>query len=109
MKRFNFFSVVLGFTLMTILTSCGDEGVTPPITGGNDPNFKIVANNDNILKDFTRKVEVFGISIYAVGIMLVCFLNKAFPLLIIGFLIFSFGQPFILNLSAKIATYWFLP
>ena len=66
MKRFSFFSAVLGFTLMTILTSCGDEGVTPPITGGNDPNFKIVANNDNILKDFTRKVEVFGISIYAV-------------------------------------------
>ena len=52
---------------------------------------------------------VFGISIYALGIMLVCFVSKAFPLLIIGFLIFSFGQPFILNLSAKIATYWFLP
>lgn len=52
---------------------------------------------------------VIGISIYALGIVLICFVSKAFPMLIIGFIVFSFGQPFILNLSAKIATYWFLP
>ena len=52
---------------------------------------------------------MIGLSIYALGIFLICFVSKAFPFLIIGFIVFSFGQPFILNLSAKIATYWFLP
>lgn len=52
---------------------------------------------------------MIGLSFYAVGMLLVCFINKAFPLLIIGYIIFSFGQPFILNLPAKIATYWFFP
>ena len=50
-----------------------------------------------------------GLSFFAVGIILVCFINKAFPFLIVGYIIFSFGQPFLLNLTAKISTYWFLP
>ena len=33
------------------------------INEGNDPNFKIVANDDGILKCYTRKVAVFGIKI----------------------------------------------
>lgn len=52
---------------------------------------------------------VIGLSFYSIGMFLVCFLNKAFPMLIIGYIIFSFGQPFILNLPAKIATFWFFP
>ena len=52
---------------------------------------------------------MIGLTIYAIGIFFICFVSKAFPFLIIGFIVFSFGQPFILNLSAKIATYWFLP
>lgn len=36
------------------------------INEGNDPNFKIVANEDGILSNFNRKVVVFGVDIYAV-------------------------------------------
>ena len=50
-----------------------------------------------------------GLSIFVAGMLMICLLNKAFPFLIIGYIVFSFGQPFILNLPAKIATYWFLP
>ncbi len=39
---------------------------TTTIDEGSDPNFKIVANTDGILSNFTRKVVVFGIDIYAV-------------------------------------------
>ena len=39
---------------------------TTTINEGEDPNFKIVANEDGILSAFTRKVVVFGIDIYAV-------------------------------------------
>ena len=38
-----------------------------PIEPGNDPNFTIVANDDNVLTNFNRKVDVFDISIYAVS------------------------------------------
>ena len=52
---------------------------------------------------------LIGLSIYVVGMILVCFVNQSFPMLIFGYIIFSAGQPFILNLPAKLATYWFLP
>lgn len=52
---------------------------------------------------------LLGNSIYLVGIAICCLINAAFPFLIIGYLIFSFGQPFIVNVPAKIAAYWFLP
>jgi hypothetical protein len=52
---------------------------------------------------------LIGLSLYATGMFLTCLVNKFFPLLIVGYIIFSFGQPFILNLPAKISTYWFLP
>jgi MFS family permease len=50
-----------------------------------------------------------GLSFYLVGILMACFVNVAFPMLIAGYLFFTIGQPFILNTPAKIATYWFFP
>ncbi|NRB53780.1 MAG: hypothetical protein HRU41_39375 [Saprospiraceae bacterium] len=37
-----------------------------PVEPGDDPHFKITANAEGVLKKFTRKVEVFGIKIFAV-------------------------------------------
>ena len=50
-----------------------------------------------------------GLGLYLVGMFFACFINLTFPLVIVGYLIFTFGQPFILNTPAKIATYWFFP
>ena len=63
MNVFKMFALLL---ILSLAAACGDDGITPPIQAGNDPNFTIVANEDGILTSFTRKVEVFGISIYAV-------------------------------------------
>jgi len=51
-----------------LLLSCWScqKGTETPINAGNDPNFTIVANDEEVLKCFTRKVEVFGIKIFAV-------------------------------------------
>lgn len=48
--------------------ACDNDDVSPneTVNPGNDPNFTIVANNDGVLNSFTRKVEVFGIKIFAV-------------------------------------------
>ncbi len=62
--------VVLGtIILTTACVSCSkdsDDSDVKPIESGNDPNFKIVANNDKGFSGVDRKVDVFGISIYAV-------------------------------------------
>lgn len=50
-----------------------------------------------------------GNGIYLVGIVLSCCINAGFGFVIGGYLIFVMGQPFILNIPAKIATYWFFP
>ena len=50
-----------------------------------------------------------GLFFYVCGMVFVSFINAALPLLLIGYIIFSFGQPFIINTPAKIATYWFFP
>ncbi len=50
--------------LLLFVFACKKEST--PVAAGDDSNFTIVANDDNKLKDFNRKVEVFGISIYAV-------------------------------------------
>ena len=50
-----------------------------------------------------------GIGLYLLGMFFVCLVNVSFPLVIFGYIIFTFGQPFILNTPAKIATYWFFP
>lgn len=63
-------SKMMSFLLMlSLLFACNkNNGVVPngPIEEGNDPNFKIEANTDGILSNFTRKVVVFGVDIYAV-------------------------------------------
>lgn len=66
--------VCLITTMVTFIAlGCGacsnDDDATNPnvIQPGNDPNFKIVANNDGVLSNFNRKVVVFGIDIYAVA------------------------------------------
>jgi len=62
--------VVLGtFLLMTACVSCSkdsDDSEVKSVEAGNDPNFKIVANNDKGFTGVNRKVDVFGIPIYAV-------------------------------------------
>lgn len=49
---------------LTSLMACNKD--SGPIAPGDDPNFTIVANEDNVLKKCNRKVVVFGIDIYAV-------------------------------------------
>ena len=49
--------------LIICLFSCKKDAVIDP---GNDPNFKIIAHNDDIHARFIKKVVVFGIDIYAV-------------------------------------------
>ncbi|MCG8580077.1 MAG: hypothetical protein MI866_09180 [Bacteroidales bacterium] len=57
--------------IMVIMASAScskdDDNTSVPVEPGNDPNFTIVANTDGILKGFNRKVQVFGIDIYAVS------------------------------------------
>lgn len=56
--------------LLFLFSACqDDDGVSPtsPVSLGNDPHFKIVANDDGTLNSFTKKVEVFGIKIFAVS------------------------------------------
>lgn len=57
--------VSLAFFL-AFFTKC-DQNNNNIISEGDDPNFKIVANNDDVLDNFNRKVEVFGIPIFAVA------------------------------------------
>jgi hypothetical protein len=66
MKLLNF--VVLA-TLLAIV-GCNDNSSThsgSKINPGNDPNFIIVANSNDEFELFNRKVDVFGIPIYAVA------------------------------------------
>jgi fucose permease len=50
-----------------------------------------------------------GNSLYLIGTVFACCINIGFPFAIIGYLLFTLGQPFILNAPAKLATYWFFP
>lgn len=59
---------------MLLFTACskdsnpvtgGNNGETTQVTEGNDPNFKIVSHNDAGMSKMNRKVQVFGIDIYA--------------------------------------------
>lgn len=47
---------------IALMFSCNKTGTIEP---GNDPNFTIVSNEDAGFSSFNRKVEVFGIPIYA--------------------------------------------
>lgn len=53
---------------LCLLVACNKRTVVPsgPVNPGNDPNFKIELNNDGVLNSFNRKVEVFGVKIFAV-------------------------------------------
>ncbi|TKG94962.1 hypothetical protein EYV94_09610 [Puteibacter caeruleilacunae] len=66
MKQFGVVFMSVAFALFTWI-SCSSDEVEKEVAvdPGNDPNFKIEVNNDG-LKGFNRKVEVFGIDIYAV-------------------------------------------
>lgn len=58
------FSIALvSFTSCIINDNIKDTSTL--INPGNDPNFTIVVNTDNIFKDFNRKIIVFDIPIYA--------------------------------------------
>ena len=57
--------VIFLFLIITLTISCKKDNLGP-VEAGNDPNFKIVANEDGILNKYNRKVVVFGIDIYAV-------------------------------------------
>lgn len=65
-------SLMLALSLFFACNKNNDVSPNPTdptitINEGNDPNFKIEANNDGSLNAFTRKVVVFGIDIYAVS------------------------------------------
>jgi len=59
---------LMNLLIILSLLSCGSEDTTNSgeILPGDDPNFTIVANFDEGLSNFNRKVVVFGIDIYAV-------------------------------------------
>lgn len=63
----------LSILAFTFLTACNDDDALSPasppdqIQAGDDPNFTIVANTDPGFASFNRKVEVFGLDIYAVA------------------------------------------
>lgn len=59
-------SLIFSVFLIISIGACENENM-PPIDEGNDPNFKIVANDDGVLKNYNRKVVVFGIPIYTVA------------------------------------------
>jgi fucose permease len=50
-----------------------------------------------------------GNTCYLIGIVLCCCINLDFDFAMVGYLVFTLGQPFILNVPAELATYWFFP
>jgi hypothetical protein len=61
------FALIIAATFFACKDNTCSNTNTGTIEPGNDPNFTIVANNDGVLCSFNRKVEVFGIKIYAVS------------------------------------------
>jgi len=57
--------MIFALILLTIL-SCKKDNEDITIQPGNDPNFTIVSHNDDGFSNWPKKVEVFGIPIYAV-------------------------------------------
>ena len=52
--------------VLSVFFSCSNiSEINKNISSGNDPNFKIIAHNDKGFELTNRKVDVFGISIYA--------------------------------------------
>lgn len=71
MKQKMFLASIIFLSFFGITSCNNDDDNTSTTTGsidsGNDPNFTIVANTDSGMTLFNRKVEVFGIDIYAVS------------------------------------------
>ncbi|MFA8433591.1 MAG: hypothetical protein ACEPOZ_03645 [Marinifilaceae bacterium] len=61
------FKTICSFALLLFMAGCHkDDSSTPTsVKSGNDPNFKIEANKEGVLTTFSKKVEVFGIKIFA--------------------------------------------
>ena len=49
-----------------------------------------------------------GSGLYAVGIFMCTLINSGYFFVLIGQILVSLGQPFIVNCPAKVATFWFL-
>jgi hypothetical protein len=64
------FLIIMSFSTLILIgcVSCSKNETTKSngIVPGNDPNFTIIANTDGNFTGFDRKVEVFGVYIYAV-------------------------------------------
>jgi len=69
MKKVSIYVVVSVLSVVMLCVACSKDNdtnvVTETVDPGNDPNFTIVANSDNGFTGFNRKVEVFGVPIYA--------------------------------------------
>lgn len=66
----NLSRIITGLAVVFITLACAcqkENPVSAVINEGDDPNFKIVANDDGVLSSFPKKVEVFGIKIFAVA------------------------------------------
>lgn len=66
-KLFSLSILVFCFLAIVSCSKDDDNGNNTPVNEGDDPNFKIVANTDEGFSSFSKKVEVFGIDIYAVS------------------------------------------
>jgi MFS transporter, FLVCR family, MFS-domain-containing protein 7 len=50
---------------------------------------------------------LIGSALYTVGLLCYALINQGFFFVLIGSIVISLGQPFIINSPAKAATYWF--
>lgn len=64
LQKMIYLSIVLLF-----LGACSKDATPTPVDPGSDPNFTIVANEEGELSAFTKKVEVFGINLFAVPVV----------------------------------------
>ncbi|BDD03828.1 hypothetical protein [Aureibacter tunicatorum] len=65
-KQVCFNVLFLSFGLLSCQNESKSDFKSSVVDSGDDPNFKIEANDNSRFQGFDRKVEVFGISIFAV-------------------------------------------
>jgi len=66
LKRMNRITAIVAISVLALFNACQENDTKTIVSSGGDDNFTIVAYSDAALPSFTRKVEVFGIPIYAV-------------------------------------------
>ncbi len=66
-ERMNLSKMIFPILALLIVVACKNDDNATPVAPGNDPNFTIVPNDEGVLNDFNKKVEVFGIKIFAVS------------------------------------------